>query len=71
MSAEVAAAVFEAGPDPCCPAALGARGVGRICNRGKLKLGIKNLQGYSYDQRLEYVDMDFNVPHKPIVGLGQ
>ena len=30
-----------------------------------------SLQGYSYDQRLEYVDIDFNVPHTPIVGLGQ
>ena len=29
------------------------------------------VQGYSYDQRLEYVDIDFNVPHTPIVGLGQ
>ena len=29
------------------------------------------LQGYSYDQRLENVDIDFNVPHTPIVGLGQ
>ena len=29
------------------------------------------LQGYSYDQRLENVDIDFNVPHAPIVGLGQ
>ena len=31
----------------------------------------RTLQGYSYDQRLEYVDIDFNVPHTPIVGLGQ
>ena len=29
------------------------------------------LQGYSYDQRLENVDIDFNVPHMPIVALGQ
>ena len=29
------------------------------------------LQGYSYDQRLENVDIDFKVPHTPIVGLGQ
>ena len=29
------------------------------------------IQGYSYDQRLENVDIDFNVPHTPIVGLGQ
>ena len=29
------------------------------------------VQGYSYDQRLEYVDIDFNVPHTPIVGLWQ
>ena len=29
------------------------------------------VQGYSYDQQLEYVDIDFNVPHTPIVGLGQ
>ena len=29
------------------------------------------LQGYSFDQRLENVDIDFNVPHTPIVGLGQ
>ena len=32
---------------------------------------IASIQGYSYDQRLEYVDIDFNVPHTPIVGLGQ
>ena len=31
----------------------------------------KTIQGYSYDQRLENVDIDFNVPHTPIVGLGQ
>ena len=30
-----------------------------------------HVQGYSYDQRLENVDIDFNVPHMPIVGLGQ
>ena len=30
-----------------------------------------SVQGYSYDQRLEFVDIDFNVPHTPIVGLGQ
>ena len=29
------------------------------------------LQGYSFDQRQENVDIDFNVPHTPIVGLGQ
>ena len=29
------------------------------------------IQSYSYDQRLEYVDIDFNVPYTPIVGLGQ
>ena len=29
------------------------------------------IQGYSYDQRLEYVDIDFNVLHTPIVRLGQ
>ena len=29
------------------------------------------VQGYLYDQRLENVDIDFNVPHMPIVGLGQ
>ena len=33
---------------------------------GKIRL---LLQGYSYDQRLENVDNDFNVPHTPIVGL--
>ena len=31
----------------------------------------KQVQGYSYDQRLENVDIAFNVPHTPIVGLGQ
>ena len=34
-------------------------------------MNLTSVQGYSYDQRLEYVDMDFNVPHTPIVGLGQ
>ena len=29
------------------------------------------VQGYSYDQRLENVDIDFNDPLTPIVGLGQ
>ena len=29
------------------------------------------LYSYSHDQRLENVDIDFNVPHTPIVGLGQ
>ena len=41
--------------------------------RGEAGRGVspKDVQGYSYDQRLEYVDIDFNVPHTPIVGLGQ
>ena len=33
------------------------------------RLGGAQVQGYSYDQRLENVDNDFNVPHTPIVGL--
>ena len=40
------------------------------CPASKLTKVVQ-IQGYSYDQRLEYVDIDFNVPHTPIVGLGQ
>ena len=32
---------------------------------------LSDLHGYSYDQRLENVYIDFNVRHTPIVGLGQ
>ena len=55
---------------------IGASEKERQCNDRKCVVTGKNtfirpLQGYSYDQRLEYVDIDFNVPHTPIVGLGQ